>query len=412
MITFLNNFEASAPNNVVQRAFLSLQEEMQSEKVGYYKLPRRSLEVLEDAKDIDTSRFSQIVVIGIGGSSLGIKAIDSMLRPVNKAAKEILFFENSDPLTILSQIQKIRPAEAAFFIISKSGSTIETTSIFKTLLHHFALDLDVKDNHRVFAITDNDSDLSKFALHHNLKAFYIPHNVGGRFSVLSAVGVVVLHFAGYDVKALLRGAANFIERFFEKKEKHLLEKAYFFYKNSKSLSINVLFSYADSLENFNKWYVQLWGESLGKIDVNGEHVGLTPIGIIGATDQHSFLQLIIEGQRDKTLTFIAVENFQDDIAIADITLEYIEKTNFVNGKNFSELINAQCKAVMQSVEEFGINTDFIKLDIINEENIGILIIYFELLTSLVGSMLKIDTYNQNGVECGKKILYSNLSKKV
>ncbi|PLY15280.1 MAG: glucose-6-phosphate isomerase, partial [Sulfurimonas sp.] len=290
--------------------------------------------------------------------------------------------------------------------------TIETTSIFKTLLHHFALDLDVKDNHRVFAITDNDSDLSKFALHHNLKAFYIPHNVGGRFSVLSAVGVVVLHFAGYDVKALLRGAANFIERFFEKKEKHLLEKAYFFYKNSKSLSINVLFSYADSLENFNKWYVQLWGESLGKIDVNGEHVGLTPIGIIGATDQHSFLQLIIEGTRDKTLTFIAVENFQDDIAIADITLEYIEKTNFVNGKNFSELINAQCKAVMQSVEEFGINTDFIKLDIINEENIGILIIYFELLTSLVGSMLKIDTYNQNGVECGKKILYSNLSKKV
>lgn len=412
MVTFLNNFKISANDELEDRALESLKEEMQSGSVGYYKLPAASFKILNEAKAIDVSNFTQIVVVGIGGSSLGVKAIDSMLRPANKAAKEILFFENSDPLTIISLIKRVRPNEAAFFIISKSGSTIETTSIFKTLIHNLALDLDVKDNHRVFVITDNNSDLSKFALHHKLKAFYIPHNVGGRFSVLSAVGVVVLHFAGYDAAALLRGASNFLESFLEKKEKHLLEKACFYYENAEKYSINVLFSYADSLENFNKWYVQLWAESLGKIDVKGRHVGLTPIGLTGATDQHSFLQLIIEGPRDKTLTFMSVENFQDDIAIADITLKHIEKTDFVNNKNFSELINAQCKAVMQSVNKLGINSDFITFDIVNEENIGILVIYFELLTSLVGSMFKIDTYNQNGVELGKKILYKNLSKQI
>ncbi len=412
MITFLNNFKTSDNDDLADRALESLREEMQSGRVGYYKLPTTSLKILNEAKAVDVRNFTQIVVVGIGGSSLGIKAIDSMMRPAREKAKEILFFENSDPLTIISLMKKVRPKEAAFFIISKSGSTIETISIFKTLISSFNLDLDKRDNHRVFAITDNGSDLSKFASYHKIKEFHIPHNVGGRFSILSAVGVVVLHFAGYDVAALLRGASNFLESFFEKKEKHLLNKAFFYYENADKYSINVLFSYADSLENFNKWYVQLWAESLGKIDVDGRHVGLTPIGLTGAMDQHSFLQLIIEGPRDKTLTFMAVENFQDDIAIADITLEYIEKTDFVNNKKFSELINAQCKAVMQSVKEFGINSDFITLDIVNEENIGILIIYFELLTSLVGSMFKIDTYNQNGVELGKKILYKNLSKQI
>jgi glucose-6-phosphate isomerase len=393
---------------MINSAFDSLKEEMDSDRIGYYKLPTNSLAHLERLDSIDSSSFTQIVIIGIGGSSLGIKAIDSILRPYTTDPKEMLFLENSDPITIAETMAKIRKDEACFFMISKSGSTIETTSVLKTLIDHFDMDLDGSDNHRVVAITDSGSVLSDFAKHHKLQEFNIPDNVGGRFSVLSAVGVVPLAMAGYDMRSLLSGAGEFIHNFFDHKEDHILQKAYSYATNSQKITTNVLFSYADRLEDLTKWYVQLWGESLGKIDSSGNRVGLTPIGLIGAVDQHSFLQLVIEGPQDKSLTFINIEDFQRDITIPDVTLKGIEKTNFINNQTFGRLINEQCKATMQSALESGVDADSITLDKISEKNTGAIIIYYELLTSLVGAMLDVDTYNQPGVELGKTILYKNL----
>ena len=297
-----------------------------------------------------------------------------------------------------------------FIVISKSGGTIETTSIFKTVIAYFDLDLNDEDRERVMVITDAGSSLSQFADSYSIRQFNIPHNVGGRFSVLSAVGIVPLTLAGYDTKALLNAAGAFLDRLFAGEEKHLLEKACYYYENAKELSINVLFSYANDLENLTKWYVQLWGESLGKIDNMGNSVGMTPIGLIGAVDQHSFLQLVIEGPKDKTVTFIKIDDFENDLRIPDISLKHIEKTDFINGKTFNELINAQCDATRQSLINSDVPTDGITLSKINEENIGTMIIYYELLTSLTGSMLKINTYDQPGVELGKIILYEKLNK--
>lgn len=402
--------ENSSASEIMSSAFDSVKEEMDSDRIGYYKLPTHSLAHLDRLKELDTSSFSQIVIIGIGGSSLGIKAIDSILRPYTADAKEMLFLENSDPITIAETMAKIRRDEACFFMISKSGSTIETTSVLKTLIDHFDIDLDGSDKHRVVAITDSGSVLSDFAKHHKLLEFNIPDNVGGRFSVLSAVGVVPLAMAGYDIEALLAGAGELISDFFDHKEDHLLQKAYSYATHSKTQSINVLFSYADRLEDLTKWYVQLWGESLGKIDKDGNRVGLTPIGLIGAVDQHSFLQLVIEGPQDKSVTFINIEDFQRDITIPDVTLKGIEKTNFINNQTFGRLINEQCKATMQSVTESGVSTDSITLDRVTPANIGKIIAYYELLTSLIGSIFGVNTYNQPGVELGKQILYKNLSK--
>ncbi len=404
------DFEISPEHeSVMQNALKGVREEMESDRIGYYKLPTHSLSHLEALKNIDLKNVKQVVIIGIGGSSLGLKAIDSILRPYTPEAKEMLFLENSDPITISETLTKIRKEEACFFMISKSGSTIEATSILKTVIAYCGLDLDGADRERVFAITDEGSVLSDFARHHQLHEFNIPDNVGGRFSVLSAVGIVPLEIAGYDMRKLLEGAGEFIQRFFEGKEDHLLEKATYLYENAKTESINVLFSYADRLEDLTKWYVQLWGESLGKIDVDGNQVGLTPIGIIGAVDQHSFLQLIIEGPKDKNITFITIEDFQKDLNIPDISLHGIEKTNFINGQSFNKLINAQCDATLQSVVQSNIGADAITLDKVTPENIGALIAYYELLTSLVGVMFKVNTYNQPGVELGKQILYKNLS---
>lgn len=413
MLSFKKHYAfepTSEHDRIMQTAMAVTKEEMESNKIGYYKLPTHSLAHLEELKAIDSSSFEQIVVIGIGGSSLGIKAIDSILRPFTPNAKEMLFFENSDPLSITEILAKIKRDKAAFFVISKSGGTIETTSIFKTLIATCKLDLDGADNHRVFAITDKGSSLSEFASHHKINEFNIPDNVGGRFSVLSAVGVVPLGMAGYDMKGVLEGAGDFITSFFDGKEQHLLEKACYMYEHSKTQSINVLFSYADRLDNLTKWYVQLWGESLGKIDAFENRVGLTPIGIIGAVDQHSFLQLVIEGPQDKTLTFINIADFENDLKVPDISLYGIEKTNFINNQSFNTLINAQCDATMQSVIQSGVSADAITLDKVTPQNIGALIAYYELLTSLIGAMLMINTYDQPGVELGKVILYKNLSE--
>ena len=412
MLRFSNRFGLDNTSDhvsaLMQLAFAQVEEEKRSGKVGYYTLPERSLLLIDEAQSIDTEAIEQLVIIGIGGSSLGIKAIDAILRPYSKDTKEILYLENSDPLTISNTLEKIHPNKALFFVISKSGSTIETTSIFKTVIGYHNLDLEGEDAKRVVVITDEGSVLSEFAIHYGLKAFYIPHNVGGRFSVLSAVGVVPLTLAGYDMQDLLDGARQMTTRFFDGDAEHILQKAAYLFLQSSKEPMNVLFSYSDTLEEFTKWYVQLWGESLGKINQKGERVGLTPIGLIGAIDQHSFLQLIIEGPRDKNVTFIKIEDFQKELTIPDISLYAIEKTDFINNQSFNRLINAQCDATMQSLDEAGVTTDMIVIDKVTPSNIGEMLIYFELLTSLVGAMFEVNTYDQPGVELGKQILYKNL----
>ena len=413
MLKFGQNFtyaKTDENEKKIEDTLETMRKEMESDKIGYYKLPDTSEEIVEKIKALHVEPFSQIVIIGIGGSSLGIKAVDQVLRPHFEDIKEILYLENSDPISINSTLKKIKKDEALFFIISKSGGTIETTSIFKTVIGQFGLNLDSNDKKRIFAITDSGSNLSDFAKFHDIEEFNIPLNVGGRFSVLSAVGVAPLMMAGYDMATLLKGAKEFIESFFKGGEIHLLQKALFLSENQNKTPVNVLFSYADSLENFTKWFVQLWAESLGKIDKSGKNVGLTPVGLIGAVDQHSFLQLVIEGTRDKTVSFIKIEDFRSDLTIPNISLHGIEKTDFINTKTFNTLINAQCDATMQSLIDAKVSTDIITLDFVSPENIGALIVYYELLTSATGVMMNVDTYNQPGVELGKQILYANLQK--
>jgi len=399
-------------NHNTKAFFKNIKKEKEKKITGYYELPKNSLSIIKELKNFlkinqELKKCKNIVVVGIGGSSLGIKAIESFLKPKSKT-KKIIYFENSDPISTSKKLKKITKQNSIIIIISKSGTTIESMSHFKTIIHHLNINLNSNDTSRIIAISDFDSPLSSFAKEYKIKEFHIPKNVGGRFSVLSSVGIVPLYLAGFDVKAILNGAKKFLDSFFKGKEKHLLDKAYDFAFGEKN--INVIFAYSDLLEDFSKWYIQLWGESLGKINKNKKRVGLTPIGLIGATHQHSFLQLIIEGKRDKTVTFINIDNFEDNTLIPKISLKHLQKTDFINGFSYNTLINAQCEATMQSLIESKILADKITLDKISEENIGALIIYYELLTSLVGIMLDINTYDQPGVELGKKILKAKFEK--
>lgn len=412
------SFEGTeAQQTIMREAFAVISKEHSSGRIGYYDLPEGSKAVVEavgvleqENSLLDSGTITDIAVIGIGGSSLGIKAVNSLLETKVKKRRELHFFENSDPIDISRTMAKLSKEKTMFIVISKSGGTIETTSIFKTLIAHFDLKLDGADRERVIVITDKGSALSKFGDHYALTQYNIPDNVGGRFSVLSAVGIVPLTLAGFDTNMLLQGAGAFLDSFFKGNEAHLLEKACFLYEHETSKRINVLFSYANALENFTKWYVQLWGESLGKIDATGNSVGMTPIGLIGSVDQHSFLQLLIEGPKDKTVTFISIDSFENDLKIPDISLKFIEKTDFINGQTFNTLINAQCDATRASLVQSGVPVDGIVIEKIDSHHIGSMIIYYELLTSLVGAMLMINTYDQPGVELGKTILYDKFAK--
>ncbi|GGD42783.1 putative glucose-6-phosphate isomerase [Malaciobacter pacificus] len=378
----------------------------EKETIGYYNLPYQdTTEIKEFAK---TVKQKDIVVVGIGGSSLGTYAIHQFLLE-RENSKKLHFLESTDPVDLHWRLKKIDLDHALFIIISKSGSTVETISILK-YLHSIT----TIDNTNTVCVTENDSKLNAFAKANDMKTFEIAKNVGGRFSVFSPVGLLPLAIMGLDIDKILEGCKKVSESFFDKSEYYdtIMEKARFIVENKNRFNINVVFSYSSLLDGFNKWYVQLWGESLGKVNINGTKQGLTPIGIIGPVDQHSFLQLVMEGKRDKTITFIKIDDFKDDMTIPDITIPHLEELDYLNNIKFKDLINMQADSTIEAIKNLkDIPYDIITIKQQNEYNIGKLMFTYELLTSIVGSFVQINTYDQPGVEAGKIILKNKLSIK-
>jgi glucose-6-phosphate isomerase len=376
----------------------------EKESIGYYNLAFADTKKYKKyAKGVQQKN---IVVIGIGGSTLGTYAIYKFLKHSRDLDKKLFFLETTDPIDIQSKINTIDLDDTLFIVISKSGTTVETIAIFKYIN---SLVKCTKDN--TVVITEHDSKLKAYADANNMQSFEIPKNVGGRFSVFSAVGLLPLAIVGIDIDKLLEGAREVHDDFFGKKEfySRILKKARFLVEYKYNFNINVVFSYSSRLEGFNKWYIQLWGESLGKVDINNTRQGLTPIGIIGPIDQHSFLQLIVEGRRDKTVTVIKVENFDNDLKIPEVYLEGLEDLDYLNGIAFSDLINKQADATIESINNLGdIPCDVITIDGVCESAIAGLMYEYELLTSLCAKFMYIDAYNQPGVEAGKMILKQKL----
>lgn len=392
--------------------------EKESGEIGYYVLPETQLPMVdaiekfaEESALVSNNELENIVVIGIGGSSLGAKAIDTMLSHLpNRNKVNLQFLENCDPIFLSGVFNKLDGDKTLFIMISKSGSTIETTSVTKYIISHFGLEVGSEKMKKHFVtVTDPGSPLDQFSTANGVQAFHLPKNVGGRFSVMTAVGLLPLCLCGYDVRKLLGGAQALHDKFFSKNMDELLKKAYFYAKHATQYRTNVLFTYSTLAYHMNAWYVQLWGESLGKLDVQERKVGLTPVGLVGSVDQHSFLQLIVQGPEDKTVTFVKVKDFGIDMTIPDVTIPNLEKTNYVNGKPYQTLINAQCDATMETLIEQGVPCDLIEVDCLNEENAGMLLFYYELLTSCTGACLAVNTYDQPGVEFGKKRLVEKFS---
>ena len=377
--------------------------------IGYYKLPYQDT---ADIKKYATGITKKhIVVLGIGGSSLGARAIYEFLLPSNNYSKDLLFLETVDPLKINHCLKKVDLDDVQFVIISKSGETIETISIFKYLNSLVEI-----NSTNCTIISERKSSLTKFANDNSIKAFDLSEDIGGRFSVFSVVGLVPLAMVGVDIDNLLNGCKRVADSFFEKGDyyKPIIRKARFLVENKSRFNINVVFSYSSLLESFNKWYVQLWAESLGKINVNGTRQALTPIGLVGPVDQHSFLQLIMDGVRDKTVTFIKIEDLKDGSVIPKASSSKFEKLAWdrIEGCSFNELLNMQADATIQSIQEQDdIPCDVISIRTMDEYNIAKIMFSYQLLVSCIGAFLQINTYDQPGVENGKINLAEKFSQK-
>jgi glucose-6-phosphate isomerase len=379
------------------------------ESVGYYNLPYQdTAEIKEYAESINKKH---IIVLGIGGSSLGARAIYDFLLPSNNYDKELIFLETVDPLKINHCLKKLDLGDAQFVVISKSGNTIETISIFKYLDSLIEI-----DSTNCTIISEAESELTQFANENNIKAFDLAENIGGRFSVFSVVGIVPLAMVGVDIDNLLNGCKRVSDSFFKQEDyyKPIIRKARFLVENKSRFNINVIFSYSSLLESFNKWYVQLWAESLGKVNINGTRQALTPIGLVGPVDQHSFLQMIMDGVRDKTVTFIKINDLKDSSFIPKKTSNKFDDLAWscAEGVSFNELLNMQADATIQSVQEQDdIPCDVVSIRTVDEYNIAKIMFSYQLLVSCIGQFLQINTYDQPGVEYGKINLAESFSQK-
>jgi len=394
------NFYQIRPNNEILN---NLKSELGA--VGYYSLHQQDVSYIRSFADNVKKDF--IYVIGIGGSTLGTKAIYTFLRSSTKFKKKLFFLDTIDPLRINYLLSLGDLNNSQFIVISKSGSTIEPLSILKYL------DTKVKINRdNCIVVAGKNTTLWEFGAKNKLEKFLIPENVGGRFSVFSPVGLLPLSIIGVDIQKLLDGCKLIHESFFSQKEYYdlIINKARFLVENKSRFSMNIVFSYSSVFKDFNKWFVQLWAESLGKKNINGTRQGLTPISLIGPDDQHSFLQLIMDGPRDKTVTFFKIDNLKDESLIPNQKKFNCFGLDYLNNKSFNDLINLQADSTYEAIiKEKDIPCDKITISSIDEINIAKLMYRFFLLTSAVGSFMQINTYDQPGVELGKRILKNKFS---
>jgi len=399
---YSRNFYQIRDNNEIFEKLL-----VESKSIGYFQLPFQDISEIEAYAS--SIRQSYIVLIGIGGSSLGSKAIFNFLKTSRDFKKQIVFLDTIDPLKIKNELSKIDILDSHFIVISKSGNTVEPISIFK-----YISDLVTIDKKNCTIISGENTPLFSFSKKKNIKNFILDENIGGRFSVFSVVGLLPLAAVGVRISELLKGCQEVHKSFFNKNffYDHIINKARFLVENKSRFNNNIIFAYSSIFHYFNKWFVQLWAESLGKQNINGTRQGLTPISLIGPEDQHSFLQLIIDGPRDKTITFLKINNLGVKTTIPTNKEFDIFNLKEVDGITLNNLINLQADSTVESIlNERDIPCDVITIDEVDEYNIAILMYRYQLLISCIGSFLQINPYDQPGVEKGKLILRDKLKQK-
>ena len=342
------------------------------------------------------------LIFGTGGSNLGAKALINIFQENQKV--NLIFFDNIDPVNFENTINSLNLNNAGFIFISKSGSTPETLSQFASLVEIF----DQKNAKEFFfknsLIITEDQPSPLVNIAHSNKVTILNHekNIGGRYSIFSNVGMVPAIIAGLNVEKIHKGASNQIKHI---SNNEFIKIAQFFrYQNTNNkIKNSVIMTYSDSLFYFGKWYLQLWAESLGK-----ENKGITPIHSIGTTDQHSQLQLYLDGPKDKFFTFITTNHSKKGFKLNNqILME--NNINYLIDKTMGDLMQAEQQATMDTFKKNKFSFREIKIPEINEYAIGQLLAFSIMETVATCIYYNVNPFDQPAVEEGKKLAIKYLS---
>jgi len=400
----------------------ALQKLSRKNEQGFLNLPFERALHQESIKTSErvTSLFTDMVVLGIGGSDLGARALNQALpeSQKKKGALKLHFAGSStDPDELSSLLASLNLKKTCVNVISKSGGTLETMSSFLVFRDLLQKRIGKKKfNRHIVATTDPESGvLRELAKKEAYATLPIPTNVGGRWSVLSPVGIFPAAVSGVDTDMLLASARRCVDRFHELTvgECDCTQYAglHAIGMGKRKQNIHVLMPYAKRLSEFAKWVRQLTAESLGKkTNRKGKTVftGPTPVASIGPEDQHSQLQLYSEGPFDKLITFINVKNFSSDIR-TPVSGNLDPGMKRFENKSFSKLIHIEQKATADSLKQLNRPNGTIEISSIDERSLGELFMFFEIAIALMGELLDVNAYNQPGVELSKKLMEKSLS---
>lgn len=368
--------------------------------------------IKEAAKQVQ-SHSDVLVVIGIGGSYLGARSAIEMLTPAFKKDSEypeIIFAGNHLSSSYLqSLIDYLADKDYSVNVISKSGTTTEPAvafRIFKKLLEEkYGKEEAVK---RIFATTDQAKGaLKQLATNEGYETFVVPDDVGGRFSVLTAVGLLPIAVAGIDIDAMMGGAAKAREELSSDDLSSNIAYQYASIRNilyNKGYTTEMLINYEPSLQYFNEWWKQLFGESEGK-----DLKGIYPSSANFTTDLHSLGQYVQEGRRFLIETVLKVENPEHDITIEE-DADDLDGLNYLAGKTVDEVNTKAFEGTLLAHTDGGVPNMVVKLPRLDAETYGYVVYFFELAVAMSGYQLGVNPFNQPGVEAYKQNMFALLGK--
>lgn len=394
-------------------------------ELGFLALPgdaplhRQSIDFAGTAK----GRFDDVVVLGIGGSALGPIALrTALLSPDWNALSDaerqgrprLHVLDNVDPHTIAALLDRLNLERSLFVVISKSGGTAETMAQYLVVRDRLASKTRDAKAHLVFVTDPKNGALREISNAEGIPALDIPPAVGGRYSVLTPVGILPAALVGMDTAALLAGAADIAARCrgdaLAKNPAGLFGTLQFLADSKTGRHIHVLMPYSDPLRDIADWFVQLWAESLGKHRQPGDNgAGPTPLAALGATDQHSKVQLFMEGPLDKTVAFIAVRETPVDVPIPSLHSD-VKELGYLGGHRLGELLSIEQRATAGALARRGRLSMAIHIDRVDAWHLGALFMLLEIATVYAGALYGVNPLDQPGVELGKQFTYAQLGR--
>lgn len=379
---------------------------------GYTSLPDQQVDGLLEFAAAVSGDLDDVLVLGIGGSGLGARMLNcAFIEPAPRRPNypRLHVVDNVDPRRLYHLLTALDPQHTLVVVVTKSGSTAETMANYAVVRAWLEALLGDDYAAHLAVVTDpHNGDLRSIAESEDLASFAVPPDVGGRFSVLSPVGLLPAALTGLDVEGLLRGAAVMRRRTLKpdwRSNPALALALCLHAHHSAGRRIVGVMPYADGLRDFALWFCQLWAESLGK----RADYGPTPQAALGATDQHSQIQLYTQGPADKVVWMLEVAEHDVEVEVPDKPYGYAA-LDYLAGTGLGELLAAERRGTTLGLVKAGTPSFVLTLPKLEEPELGALIYLCEAATSLTGRLAELDAYNQPGVEEGKKATYALLGR--